>query len=79
MKSELQNIKKWPNSISQYLQRIKEASDYLAAAGVHFEDDDIVILTLNGLSGEYNTIRSIIRGRENVISLKDLRSQLFAE
>ncbi|XP_068334950.1 uncharacterized protein [Pyrus communis] len=51
MKSELQNIKKWPNSISQYLQRIKETSDYLAATEVHFEDDDIVILTLNGLSG----------------------------
>ncbi|XP_068328767.1 uncharacterized protein [Pyrus communis] len=79
MKSELQNIKKGPDSISQYLQRIKEACDYLTAAGVHFEDDDIVILTLNGLSGEYNTIRSIIRGRESVIFLKDLRSQLLDE
>ncbi|KAM1564853.1 hypothetical protein ACFX10_039076 [Malus domestica] len=79
MKSELQNIKKCPDSISQFLQRIKAARDYLAVAEVHFEDDDIVILTLNGLSGEYNTIRSIIRGRENVISLKDLRSQLLAE
>ncbi|KAB2610481.1 hypothetical protein D8674_018513 [Pyrus ussuriensis x Pyrus communis] len=55
------------------------ARDYLTVTGVHFEDDDIVILTLNGLSGEYNTIRSIIRGRESVISLKDLRSQLLAE
>ena len=79
MKSELQNIKKGTDSISQYLQRIKEARDYLSAAAVTFEDDDIVILTLNGLSSEYNTLRSIIRGRENVISMKDLRSQLLAE
>ncbi|KAM1010061.1 hypothetical protein TB1_044703 [Malus domestica] len=79
MKSELQNIKKGTDSISVYLQRIKEARDYLFAAGVQFDDDDIVILTLNGLSSEYNTMRSIIRGRENVISMKDLRSQLLAE
>ncbi|XP_070681689.1 uncharacterized protein [Malus domestica] len=70
MKSELQNIKK--GSISIYLQRIKEARDYLFVAGVQFNDDDIVILTLNGLSSEYNTLRSIIRGRENVTSMKDL-------
>ncbi|KAB2635404.1 hypothetical protein D8674_025938 [Pyrus ussuriensis x Pyrus communis] len=55
------------------------ARDYLFAAGVQFDDDDIVILTLNGLSSEYNTLRSIVRGRENVISMKDLRSQLLAE
>ncbi|CAN6701130.1 unnamed protein product [Malus baccata var. baccata] len=79
MKFELQNIKKGTDSISVYLQRIKEARDYLFAAGVQFDDDDIVILTLNGLSSEYNTLRSIIRGRENVISMKDLRSQLLAE
>nr|XP_028945681.1 uncharacterized protein LOC114820008 [Malus domestica] len=79
MKSELQNIKKGTYSISLYLQRIKEARDYLAAVGVLFADDDIVILTLNGLSSEYNTLRSIIRGRENVISMKNLRSQLLVE
>ncbi|XP_070679388.1 uncharacterized protein [Malus domestica] len=38
-----------------------------------------VILTLNGLPAEFNTIRYVIRGRETVISLKDLRSQLLAE
>ncbi|CAN6683722.1 unnamed protein product [Malus baccata var. baccata] len=79
MKSELQTIKKGTDSVTVYLQRIKEARDYLSAAGVYFEDDDIVILTLNGLSSKYNTIRSVIRGRESVISLKDLRSQLLAE
>ena len=36
MKTELQNIKKWSESVSVYLQKIKDAKDHLAAAGVHF-------------------------------------------
>ncbi|KAM2136542.1 hypothetical protein ACFX1R_006292 [Malus domestica] len=79
MKSNLQTIKKGSDSVSQYLYRIKEARDYLSAAGVHFADEDIVILALNGLPSEYNTFRCVIRGRENVISLKEFRSQLLAE
>jgi hypothetical protein len=79
MKSNLQTIKKGSDSISQYLHRIKEARDYLSAAGVFFADEDIVILALNGLPAEYNTFRCVIRGRESVISLKDFRSQLLAE
>ncbi|CAN6578792.1 unnamed protein product [Malus baccata var. baccata] len=79
MKSELQIIRKGADYITVYLQRIKEASDYFGVVGVCFEDDDIMILTLNGMSSEYNTIRSVIRGRESVISLKDLWSQLLAE
>ena len=75
----MQTIKKESDSVSQYLHRIKEARDYLSAAGVHFADEDIVILALNGLPAEYNTFRCVIRGRESVISLKDFRSQLLAE
>ncbi|KAM1028551.1 hypothetical protein ACFX2K_041545 [Malus domestica] len=47
MKSNLQNIRKWSDNVSQYLHKIKEARDYLAAAGVYFADEDIVILALN--------------------------------
>ena len=79
MKSNLQNIRKGADSITQYLLKIKEARDYLSAAGVFFAEEDIVILALNGLPPEYNTFRCVIRGRENVISLKEFRSQLLAE
>lgn len=79
MKSEWQNITKVNDSISLYLQMIKEAHDDLYVAGVYFDDDDVVIITLNSLSAEYNTIRSIIREKENVISINDLRSQLLTE
>ncbi|KAM1278507.1 hypothetical protein TB2_030316 [Malus domestica] len=79
MKVDLQNIKKGSDSVSMYLQRIKTARDFLATAGVIFADEDIVILALNGLPAEYNTFRCVIRGRENVISFKEFRSQLLAE
>jgi hypothetical protein len=78
MKSELQNINKGSEPVSHYLQKIKDARD-LSAAGVSFEDDDIVILALNGLPSDYNTFRCMIRGRDNTLSLKDFRSQLLAE
>ncbi|XP_070664507.1 uncharacterized protein [Malus domestica] len=79
LKSELQTIKKDNDSITLYLQKIKEARDFFTAAGVIFKDDHIVILTLNGLPAEFNTITSVIRGHETIISLKDLRSQLLVE
>ncbi|KAM2045332.1 hypothetical protein ACFX1T_009539 [Malus domestica] len=48
MKIELQNIKKCVDSVSQYLQHIKDARDHLFAAGVFFDDDDVVVLALKG-------------------------------
>lgn len=64
LKFDLQTIKKGANSVTQYLQRIKEERYYLAAAGVMFDVEDIVILALNGLPTEYNTFRCVIHGRE---------------
>ncbi|KAM0984537.1 hypothetical protein TB1_011328 [Malus domestica] len=79
LKTELQNIKKGTGSVSQYLQRVKDARDHLAAAEVSFDDDDIAFIALKGLPSKYNTFRTVIRGRDNVISLKDFRAQLLAE
>ncbi|KAM1950973.1 hypothetical protein ACFX15_005637 [Malus domestica] len=58
---------------------IGNARDHLAVAGVIFDDDDIIILALKGLSADFNTFQCVIRGREIGISLKDFRSQLLAE
>ncbi|CAN6707121.1 unnamed protein product [Malus baccata var. baccata] len=74
-----QNIKKGIDTVVQYLQKIKVARDYLTAAGVSFADEDIMILALNGLPHKYNTFCTVIREREQVISLKEFRSQLLAE
>ncbi|KAL6288526.1 hypothetical protein ACE6H2_006036 [Prunus campanulata] len=79
MKTDLQNIKKGPESIDQYLQKIKDSRDQLSAVGVDISDEDIMIFTLKGLPVEYNTIKAVIRGRESVLSMKELRFQLKAE
>lgn len=42
-------------------------------------DEDIIILALNGLPLEYNTFRTVVRGRESVMTIKEFRSQLFVE
>ncbi|KAM1885022.1 hypothetical protein ACFX14_037751 [Malus domestica] len=79
MKIDLQNIKKGSEFVDLYLRRIKDCRDQLAAVGVLISDEDIVIVALKGLPYEFNTIKAVIRGRENLVSLKELRSQLKAE
>lgn len=49
-KTKLQNIQNGYDSVFVYLQNIKDARDHLATAGVIFEDGDIIILALKGLS-----------------------------
>ena len=79
LQSDLYNMKKGSDSVSQYLRRLKEARDGLSVLGVTFDDEDFVIIALNGLPAKYNTFKCVIRGRESVISLEDFRAQLLAE
>lgn len=41
-------------------------------------DEDIIVVTLNGLPAEYSMIKTVIRARDDSISFKDLRAQLLA-
>ncbi|XP_070662208.1 uncharacterized protein [Malus domestica] len=59
--------------------RIKDSKDQLVAIGVTISDEDIVIMALRGLPSKYHTIKVVIRGRESLVSLKELISQLKAE
>ncbi|XP_070667351.1 uncharacterized protein [Malus domestica] len=79
LQTNLYNIKNGSNSISQYLQRIKEVRDGLSIIGVTFADEDFVIIALNGLLPKYNTFKCVLRGCESIISLKDFCAQLLAE
>ncbi|TQE11979.1 hypothetical protein C1H46_002373 [Malus baccata] len=79
LKIDLQNITKGPESIDDYLQRIKDARDKLAIIGVVISDEDIIIDALRELPHKYNTIKYVNRGRENLVFLSELRSQLKAE
>lgn len=67
-KFDLQTIKKRLKLLSQYLQRIKKASDN------YFLLQECILrmktLSFWLLPPKYNTFRCVIRGREKVISLK---------
>lgn len=78
LKTDLQTIKKGADSIDKYLLRIKHARDQLSSVGVTLVDEDIVVVTLNGLPDEYSMIKTVIRARDSPISLKDFRAQLLA-
>lgn len=79
IKSNLHNIRKGTDIVSQYILKIKKARDYLSVVGVYFADEDIVILEFNCLPSEYNIFRCRVRGRESIITLKEFLSQLLAE
>ncbi|XP_004305605.1 PREDICTED: uncharacterized protein LOC101308896 [Fragaria vesca subsp. vesca] len=66
------------DSIEKYILRIKHAKDQLSSVGVTMVDEDIIVVTLNGLPEEYSMIKTVIRARDDSISFKDLRAQLLA-
>ncbi|KAM5550035.1 hypothetical protein ABKV19_001135 [Rosa sericea] len=78
LKTDLLTIKKGADSIDKYLLRIKHARDQLSSVGVNLIDEDIVVVTLNGLTDEYAMTKTVIRARDCPISLMDVRAQLLA-
>lgn len=78
LKTELQTLHKGSETIEKYLQCVKNAKDQLLSVRVSISDEDIVIVILNGLPDEYSTVRTVIEGRETLISMRDLRSQLLS-
>ena len=49
LKKDLNNIKKNTDSISVYMQKIKECKDKLEAVGVTMEDEELLHIVLDGL------------------------------
>ncbi|PRQ39222.1 putative transcription factor interactor and regulator CCHC(Zn) family [Rosa chinensis] len=58
--------------------KITRARNQLDALGVRMEDQDIVVVLLNGLPAEFNLIKAIIRARKTPITMQELRIQLLA-
>lgn len=51
MKTKPHHITKGYATMESYLKEIKDIADQLAMASSMIEDEDLVLLTLNGLSG----------------------------
>ena len=62
-----------------YLFKIKEIVNQLALASVIINDEDLVLLTPNGLTDEFDAFTTSIRSRSEPITMDELSSLLCSE
>ncbi|CAN6706229.1 unnamed protein product [Malus baccata var. baccata] len=77
LRSRLHALQKGDLSISDYLQRIKGISDALMAAGAPISESDLIAVTLNGLSNDYESFIDSIMLRISSTSLDELHGLLM--
>ncbi|XP_028092800.1 uncharacterized protein LOC114292993 [Camellia sinensis] len=78
LKNKLNSVTKKTDSIKAYLTNIKELISQLAFASTFINDEDLVLLILNGLHGEYDAFKTTIRARSESISMDELSSLLLS-
>lgn len=81
LKIDMQTVKKGVDyTIDKYLTPVHYVCKrpVLSSVGVTLVDEDIVVVTLNGLPVEFAIIKTMIKARDTLISLKDFRAQLLA-
>jgi len=54
LKQELHNLQKNKMNISDYFTKVKNLADALASIGTPVDDEDLVVVTLNGLGKYYS-------------------------
>jgi len=66
-------------NISDYSTKVKNLVDVLASIGVPVNDEDLVVMTLNGLGKDYSQFRTSIIVRETFPNFQDLITLLISE
>ncbi|GMP98213.1 hypothetical protein CsSME_00046184 [Camellia sinensis var. sinensis] len=79
LKNKVSSIMKKSESMEDYLAQIKSLADQLALVASPIEDEDLVLITLNGLPFEYNALKVAIRARSEAITMEDLAFVLCSE
>ncbi|GMP89176.1 hypothetical protein CsSME_00040856 [Camellia sinensis var. sinensis] len=79
LKNKMNHLTKKGLSMDAYLTEFKTIADQLALACAPVDDEDIVLLILNGLPAEYNAFKTSIRTRSDSMSLATLSSLLCSE
>jgi hypothetical protein len=78
-KQELHNLKKNKMNINDYFTKVKNLADALASIGAPVDDEDLVVVTLNGLRKDYSQFRTSIAVRETFPNFQDLIKLLISE
>ncbi len=79
LKQELHNLQKNKMNINDYSTKVKNLVDALASIGAPVEDEDLVVVTLNGLGKDYSQFRTSIAIRETFPNFQDLITLLISE
>jgi len=78
-KQELHNLQKNKMNINDYSTKVKNLVDALASIGAPIDDEDLVVVTLNGLGKNYSQFRTLIAVRETFPNFQDLITLLISE
>ena len=79
LKKQLHDVKKNSDSVSQYLQRIKEARDKLAAVGTIVDDEDLLHIVLKGLPSEYESFSSAMLTKSEYVPFEELHVLMITQ
>ena len=72
LKQQLRSVKKDSMSINDYILKIKTICHSLAAIGESLNDKDLLLVILNGLDHEYETVVSLITYQMDEIDLEKM-------
>jgi hypothetical protein len=79
LKIELHNLKKGSESVSSYLQKIKNTRDKLIAVGTLIDNEELLHIILKGLPREFGPFCSAIRTRNEPVSFEEIMVLLQTE
>jgi hypothetical protein len=79
LKKQLHDVKKNKDTVSQYLQRIKESRDKLAAVGTLVDDEDLLHIVLKGLPSEYESFSIAMLTKSEPISFEELHVLMITQ
>jgi hypothetical protein len=66
-------------NISDYSTKVKNLAYALASTRAHVDDEDLVVVTLNGLGKDYSPFPTSIAVRETFFNFQDLITLLISE
>ncbi len=79
LKQELHNLQKNKMNINDYFTKVKNLVDALASIGTPLDDENLVIVTLNGLGKDYSQFHTSIAVRETFPNFQDLITLFISE
>ena len=79
LKRELNNIKKGNDSVTTFLQKIKEARDKLTSVGIHIDDEEILHIVLQGLPSDFHAFTSAMLTKNEPVLFEELHILMKTE